>query len=65
MVPCRLLEARFQEETAAKVVAINLASQMREQADDLRSRLEASVAAEDAAKRELSVYKQQVSAGNI
>ncbi|KAL3131893.1 hypothetical protein ABBQ38_007599 [Trebouxia sp. C0009 RCD-2024] len=48
-----------QQEGAAKAAAVNVASKLRAQVDDLQKRLESSLASEDATTHQLSVYKQQ------
>ncbi|KAL3131891.1 hypothetical protein ABBQ38_007597 [Trebouxia sp. C0009 RCD-2024] len=53
------LEGLVLQEATAKAAAVNHASQLRKQADDLQDRLNAAVAAEHAARHELSVHKQQ------
>lgn len=63
-MPCRL-SGLVQQEGAAKEAAVNTGFQLRAQVDDLLQRLSTSVASQDAARHELCVYKQQVSAGNI
>ena len=60
-MPCRLA-ALVQQEGAAKAAADNVSAELRKQVDDLQTRLQTSIASEDAAKREVSVYKQQVTA---
>lgn len=70
VLPCRAtmlcrLEGLVLQEATAKAAAVNHASQLRKQADDLQDRLNAAVAAEHAARHELSVHKQQVRSDDI